>query len=737
MSSRSFKRALIAGVACTATIAGVGAFGAGAAFADPTGTTTGTVSTAPKAEYVAVGSDTIQSLYDGFADGYTNGAGKQVAPILGANGIASWLATGSNTIVPSNGNVATGANAIGRPANSGDGRAALSAAWNTKDDGWTQTVNNVPTTYTVTPHSIDIARSSGKPSTIVNPGDQQDNLTSIPLARDAVSVVINDEPTLDGVISASTIAAIYNAPDNTSKGVNGPNFADGDYQQTTGVNTAGDVRNTAAAGQTPVEQVFDGTNWITVHPYLPFNAGSGTRQFFQTAIGSTKTAAPGTGLNSGITMTDGSGNPIIENTGAIAANPGDIAPFSAAQWIAQHNGTAPNTVTDTNVVIVPIQTGTASPALTAVTGQAPHLQPGTLFGDTTAPAAGGFGIFDRDVYSVAATTDLAATPALSTLLSVTLPSAPAVSDYGFDPIPAVSANSANWLHSPFENSAATPATQTTSTSVTVSGVSATTVSLKATVTAPTGFSVPAGDTVTFKNGSTTLGTAKTSAAGTATLSFSAKTGSQNFSFTATYAGHTADAPAPFAASTSSTLSYAAYIVPQDTLSSVKISGTARVGSVLTPSVSGQVSGSSLSYQWKTGSTLLTTASKLTVPASAYKKTITLTVISEKAGYINSAAKTSSATGTVSAGVLSAPTPRISGTTTVGKTLTAVTGTWTSGTSLHYQWKANGASIKGATAHTFKLTSSQAGKKITVTVTGTKTDYTTVAKTSASTKAVAK
>ncbi|MDT0156412.1 hypothetical protein Q9R19_02115 [Microbacterium sp. ARD32] len=78
-----------------------------------------------------------------------------------------------------------------------------------------------------------------------------------------------------------------------------------------------------------------------------------------------------------------------------------------------------------------------------------------------------------------------------------------------------------------------------------------------------------------------------------------------------------------------------------------------------------------------------------------------------------------------------PTPTISGTTKVGKTLTAKAGTWApSGVALHYRWKRNGASITGAVKSTYRLTASDAGKKITVTVTGTKTGYKTVAKTSA-------
>ena len=84
-----------------------------------------------------------------------------------------------------------------------------------------------------------------------------------------------------------------------------------------------------------------------------------------------------------------------------------------------------------------------------------------------------------------------------------------------------------------------------------------------------------------------------------------------------------------------------------------------------------------------------------------------------------------------------PTPKITGTTKVGKKLKAVTGTWTGGTKLTYQWYAAGTAIKKATKSTLTLTSKQAGKKITVKVTGKKSGHTTVTKTSKATAKVKK
>jgi hypothetical protein len=78
---------------------------------------------------------------------------------------------------------------------------------------------------------------------------------------------------------------------------------------------------------------------------------------------------------------------------------------------------------------------------------------------------------------------------------------------------------------------------------------------------------------------------------------------------------------------------------------------------------------------------------------------------------------------------------ISGEAVVGQDLSANTTSWTSGATLTYQWLADGAKIDGANADTYSLTSAEAGKVISVQVTGTKTGYETAAVTSDSTAAV--
>jgi hypothetical protein len=78
-----------------------------------------------------------------------------------------------------------------------------------------------------------------------------------------------------------------------------------------------------------------------------------------------------------------------------------------------------------------------------------------------------------------------------------------------------------------------------------------------------------------------------------------------------------------------------------------------------------------------------------------------------------------------------------GTARVGSTLTGKTGVWAPGpVALSYQWLVAGVPVAGATAKTFVLPANSVGKVVTFRVTGTKTGYTTVTKTSAATAAVA-
>ncbi|MEO7269258.1 MAG: carboxypeptidase regulatory-like domain-containing protein, partial [Knoellia sp.] len=169
-----------------------------------------------------------------------------------------------------------------------------------------------------------------------------------------------------------------------------------------------------------------------------------------------------------------------------------------------------------------------------------------------------------------------------------------------------------------------------------------------------------------------------------------------------------------------------------------ITGTAKAGSTLTavPGTWGPAP-VTLAYQWKRAGVAISgaTASTHVLTGSDTGKAITVTVTGTKSGY-TTAAKTSAATPAVAAGTLTAPVPTISGSKTVGQTLTAVPGTWgPAPVTLAYQWYRSGVAITGATASTYVLTATDQTNTMTVRVTGTKTGYTSVAKTSVATTAV--
>ncbi|MCJ1705922.1 hypothetical protein [Rathayibacter sp. VKM Ac-2926] len=168
-----------------------------------------------------------------------------------------------------------------------------------------------------------------------------------------------------------------------------------------------------------------------------------------------------------------------------------------------------------------------------------------------------------------------------------------------------------------------------------------------------------------------------------------------------------------------------------------ISGTAAAGQTLTaaPGAWGP-SPVTYAYQWKRGTTVISGATGATYTATAADvgASLTVAVTGSKTGYTS--VTKSSAAKVITKGTLAAPTPTVTGTKKVGSTLTAVAGTWgPAPVSLSYQWYRSGTLISGATTGTYKLVTADKGKTITVKVTGTKTGYTTTAKTSAATAAI--
>lgn len=167
-----------------------------------------------------------------------------------------------------------------------------------------------------------------------------------------------------------------------------------------------------------------------------------------------------------------------------------------------------------------------------------------------------------------------------------------------------------------------------------------------------------------------------------------------------------------------------------TPSAVAVSGKLAVASRLSVTTTGTwPEGTALTYEWRNNAgAVLGRSATLVVSATQVTRRIRVYVTGTLAGF-TPATVMSAYSAQVAPGTLVAPTPKVTGTAKVGRTLTAVPGTWTTGTRLTYRWTADGKAISGATARTYKPTRAVVGKRIRVVVTGTKTGYRTVVKTS--------
>lgn len=166
-----------------------------------------------------------------------------------------------------------------------------------------------------------------------------------------------------------------------------------------------------------------------------------------------------------------------------------------------------------------------------------------------------------------------------------------------------------------------------------------------------------------------------------------------------------------------------------------ITGTPEVGQTLTAHAGtwNPADGVTYSYQWRAGNNDIVgaTFSTLTLTSAQANKSVSVDVTAHKSGYLD-ATKTSDPVGPVVQNVVTNTVPpSVSGTPQVGQTLTADNGTWQpSGVTFAYQWLANGAEIANATGSTYALTSNEKDKSISVRVTGSKPDFTSLVRTSA-------
>lgn len=166
-----------------------------------------------------------------------------------------------------------------------------------------------------------------------------------------------------------------------------------------------------------------------------------------------------------------------------------------------------------------------------------------------------------------------------------------------------------------------------------------------------------------------------------------------------------------------------------------VSGTPRVGDTLTaePGTWGPAP-VTLSYQWLVDGAPVAgqTGATYRPGPDAAGKPVAVTVLGTKAGY-NPASVASTSVGPVAEGDLETSVPVISGTPRVGEQLTVEPGDWgPAPVALTFQWLVNGTPVVDATGRTFQPTADDAGKTVTVAVTGTKPGYVSVTETSEST-----
>ncbi|WP_146080699.1 hypothetical protein [Pseudoclavibacter sp. RFBB5] len=140
----------------------------------------------------------------------------------------------------------------------------------------------------------------------------------------------------------------------------------------------------------------------------------------------------------------------------------------------------------------------------------------------------------------------------------------------------------------------------------------------------------------------------------------------------------------------------------------------------------------LKYQWlRHGSSISgATAATYRLTAADAGERVSVKVTGSKTGH-TTASKTSTEKAVPLQALTATPAPTVSGTAKVGQTLTAKAGSWApSPVTLTYQWLRNGVTIGGATSNTYKLTVADAGKNVSVRVTGSKGTFVDVNKTSA-------
>ena len=173
-------------------------------------------------------------------------------------------------------------------------------------------------------------------------------------------------------------------------------------------------------------------------------------------------------------------------------------------------------------------------------------------------------------------------------------------------------------------------------------------------------------------------------------------------------------------------------MPFPTAGTPSVSGSLVAGQTLTASTGSWSPTPRFTYQWLSNNAAIRRATGATyvLTSAEIGKSISVRIIATLSGFTTTTV-TSSPTAFVTAGLsfTSSPNPTISGTPAIGQTLTANPGSWSPEPTYSYQWLSNGRAISGATASTFLVASSYAGRSITVQVTANRAGYAATSRTS--------
>ncbi|TCI99685.1 M1 family aminopeptidase [Aeromicrobium sp. IC_218] len=162
-----------------------------------------------------------------------------------------------------------------------------------------------------------------------------------------------------------------------------------------------------------------------------------------------------------------------------------------------------------------------------------------------------------------------------------------------------------------------------------------------------------------------------------------------------------------------------------------ITGVPQVARALSAVPGSWDDGTELTYQWFAGSTEIegATSSTYTPGPNRVGDVIAVAVTGTRTGYTTVTMRSEPTAPVARGSLVRTPRPVVSGTTQVGRVVTAVPGAWDAGVVLTYRWTRNGVPVARATGRTYAVPARDRGARLAVVVTGTRPGYVTQSRTS--------